>query len=99
MPPYADNAGFAPETGVCIRKGEPIEFDLSNPYCGNCFKSWNKYKNREYAEKMRHMRGREGPSAMERLICGDCYLNVAYAAVVQVLGDSYVPWASDAMPL
>ena len=94
----ADAAGFAPEIGVCIRKGEPIEFDLSNPYCGSCFKSWNKYKNREYEEKMCHMCGREGPAAMERPICLDCYLNVAYAAVVQVLGDNYVPWASDAMP-
>ena len=54
------------------------------------------YKNREYPEKMRHMRGREGPSAMERPICGDCYLNVAYAAVVQVLGDNCVPWVSGA---
>ena len=92
---HADDVGFEPETGVCIRKGESIGFDLSTPYCRSCFKSWNKYKNREYEESMCHMCGREGPAAMERPICRDCYLNVAHAAAVRVLGDDYVPWASD----
>ena len=91
-----------PEAGVCIRKGESIEFDLSNPYCDKCFRSWVKYENREYQETTCHICGREGPSTMDSPICAYCYLNVQYLAFVQeALGDGYVPWApvdNDAMP-
>lgn len=81
-----------PENGVCIRDAEPIGFDLSKPYCGKCFRSWNRYKNREYEELACHMCGRVGASTMERPICRDCYLNVEYIAFTQALGDNYVPW-------
>ena len=91
-----------PEAGVCIRKGESIEFDLSNPYCDKCFRSWVKYEKREYQETTCHICGREGPSTMNSPICAYCYLNVQYLAFVQeALGDGYVPWApvdNDAMP-
>lgn len=83
-----------PETGVCIRKGESIEFDLSNPYCGKCFRSWARYENREYQEELCHICGRAGPSTMDSPICVRCYLNVEYISSVQALGDAYVPWAS-----
>ena len=85
-----------PGNGVCIRDGQPIEFDLSKPYCGKCFRSWNRYKNREYEEKICHMCGREGEglATMERPICLACYLNVAHIAFTQTLGSDYVPWLS-----
>ena len=86
----AQGHGFRqPENGVCIRDGAAIGFDMSNPYCGKCFRSWNRYKNREYEEKMCHMCGRENPSTMERPICPACCLNVEYIAFTQALGDGY----------
>ncbi len=69
-----------PETGVCIRDGEPIGFDVLKPYCNKCFRSWNRYKNREYEENMCHMCGREGPFRMDRPVCIYCILNVEYMA-------------------
>ena len=65
---------------------------MSQPYCGKCFRSWNRYKNREYEEKMCHMCGRENPSTMERPICLACCLNVEYIAFTQALGDGCVPF-------
>ena len=77
-----------PETAVCIRDGAAIEFDLSKPYCDKCFRSWNRYKNREYQETTCHICGREGPATMDSPICAYCYLNVQHLAFVQeALGD------------
>ena len=83
-----------PGNGVCIRDAEPIEFDLSKPYCGKCFRSWNRYKNREYQESACHMCGCYGPSTMDRPICADCYLNVEHIAFTQALGSDYALWVS-----
>ena len=80
-----------PEDAVCIRDGAAIQFNLSKPYCDKCFRSWNRYKNREWQESMCHICGREGPATMDSPICVRCYLNVQHLAFVQeALGDGYV---------
>ena len=81
-----------PEDAVCIRDGEEIGFDLSKPYCGKCFRSWSRWKNREYSEEYCHICGLNGPSTMDSPICVRCYLNVQHLAFTQALGDDYVPW-------
>ena len=42
------------DEGNCIRCCDPIPFDMKKPYCGKCFKSWNKYKNENFKEKNCH---------------------------------------------
>ena len=71
-----------PESAVCIRDGAAIGFDLSKPYCDKRFKSWSRYKNREYPESLCRICGREGTPTMNRSICLNCYLNVGYLASV-----------------
>lgn len=83
-----------PEYAVCIRDGEAIEFNLSKPYCNKCYRSWNRYKNREYVEVMCHICESVGPATMDSPICAFCCLNVQYIAFTQTLGDGYVPWVS-----
>lgn len=88
----AERKPALPQTGVCIRDAAAIGFDILKPYCDKCFRSWNRYKNREYEELVCHMCGRVGASTMERPICRYCYLNVEHIAFTQALGDNYVPW-------
>ncbi len=40
--------------GYCIRCGEKIVLNLAKPYCMNCWRVWNKYKNFEYGEQYCH---------------------------------------------
>lgn len=43
--------------GYCIRTGEKIPFNVTKPYTDKAFKSWERYKNEEYAEKYCHFSG------------------------------------------
>ena len=93
-PLVAAGHGFEqPEKGACIRDGEIIAFDLSKPYCGKCFRNWNKYKNRDYEENRCHACGLYGPSSMERPVCLTCYLKVEHLAFFRQ------QWGSDYEPL
>lgn len=43
--------------GYCIRTGIEITFDLHKPFSVEAYKSWSKYKNKEYPEKFCHFSG------------------------------------------
>ncbi len=73
----AEREPSLPETGVCIRDGEPIGFDILKPYCVNCFMVWNMYKNREYEENLCHSCGRDWETGINRPLCHDCYRKYA----------------------
>ena len=61
-----------PETGVCIRWGEPIEFDMLNLYCGKRFSVWNRFKKRECKENKCHACGQDWMADIDRPLCLDC---------------------------
>ena len=46
------------ECGYCIRCGKGIAYDVDAPYCQECYREWNKYKNPAYKEKHCHRCGR-----------------------------------------
>ncbi|HWZ21619.1 MAG TPA: phospholipase D family protein [Cytophagaceae bacterium] len=45
------------QNGYCIRTGEEIPFNIEKPMSYEAFKSWNKYKDKEYSEKFCHFSG------------------------------------------
>ena len=47
------------ERGYCIRCGKRIAYDVDAPYCQDCYREWNKYKNPAYKEKHCHRCGRQ----------------------------------------
>lgn len=47
-----------PETGYCIRTGEPIPFNPHRPLSEKAFKSWVQYGNPDYPEKYCHRTGK-----------------------------------------
>jgi phosphatidylserine/phosphatidylglycerophosphate/cardiolipin synthase-like enzyme len=65
--------GQAPDTGFCIRCGETIGANAARPYCGRCYKSWDRYKNDEYEEKHCHTCGKEHKATMAKPVCPTCY--------------------------
>ena len=69
----ADRKPSIPKTGVCVRDGAAIEFDILKPYCDKCFRSWNRYKNREYPENKCHACGLDWETNIDRPLCLDCY--------------------------
>ena len=62
-----------PTSGFCIRDKAVIPADPGKPYCDRCFRSWNRFKNPEYAEKYCHICGNENDSTMEKPLCRSCY--------------------------
>ena len=62
-----------PTSGFCIRDKAVIPADPAKPYCDRCFRSWNRFKNPEYAEKYCHICGNENDSTMEKPLCRSCY--------------------------
>ncbi len=59
--------------GYCIRCGKRIPENMDSPYCYDCFKSWNKFKNPTFSEKTCHKCGKSNKSTMEKPICKTCY--------------------------
>jgi len=56
--------------GYCIRSGEPVPFDIQKPYTDKAFKSWNRFKNKDFSEKFCHYSGEPsgGNSSMAKPI-------------------------------
>jgi hypothetical protein len=60
-------------SGVCIRCGHQLELDPLTPYCGNCYKSWKIFSNKEYEEKYCHICGKPMKSTLNKPTCYTCY--------------------------
>ena len=63
----------APENGFCIRCKADLPANPTRPYCGRCFASWNKFKNKEFEEKRCHTCGNEHATTFLKPLCPDCY--------------------------
>lgn len=59
--------------GTCIRCGSEIKLNPMVPYCGDCYKSWKKFSNDEYEEKLCHICGKEHKSTLVKPTCYECY--------------------------
>jgi hypothetical protein len=62
-----------PSKGFCIRCKADIPADPAQPYCKQCYRGWNRYKNSAYEEKHCHTCGGENVSTMEKPLCLPCY--------------------------
>jgi phosphatidylserine/phosphatidylglycerophosphate/cardiolipin synthase-like enzyme len=62
------------ERGFCIRCGKSKSYDVSAPYCLDCYRVWNKYKNSEHKEKYCHSCGKlRERITMAKPLCVTCY--------------------------
>ena len=66
-------ASLTPKEGFCIRCKCTIPANPTRPYCGRCFKSWNRYKKDTYEEKYCHLCGKEHIATMSKPACLSCY--------------------------
>jgi hypothetical protein len=55
--PTRVKANGTKQNGFCIRTGVTIPFNTKRPLCDEAFKSWNRYKDRDYGEKFCHLTG------------------------------------------
>ncbi len=63
----------APDSGVCIRCRHSIAANAALPYCEAHYRSWNRYKDRDYKEKYCHTCGKEQKATMAKPVCTACY--------------------------
>ena len=63
----------SPQKGHCIRCAKAIDYDFYHPYCLDCYKSWKKYKNRNYEEKYCHSCRQDWKTAMNHPLCTLCF--------------------------
>jgi len=59
--------------GHCIRCNKEIKINTQAPFCSECFKSWNTFKNKDYSEKYCHVCGIESKSSFNKPTCYNCY--------------------------
>ena len=59
-------------TGHCIRCKTAIACNLKRPHCGNCYKTWSKYKNPKYEEKYCHNCGVNTRVTAQDPVCKPC---------------------------
>ena len=61
------------QRGYCIRCEQRIEFNLSKPYCWNCFNIWSQFENYDYEESCCHSCGEYEAATMNKPLCYQCY--------------------------
>jgi phosphatidylserine/phosphatidylglycerophosphate/cardiolipin synthase-like enzyme len=59
--------------GYCIRCNDVIKVNVESPLCKKCYKSWSKYKDKDYEEKFCHICGKENKTSLNKPICYSCY--------------------------
>ena len=60
--------------GFCIRCGKSITFNTDAPYCPECFRVWNKFKDPEYEEKYCHSCGKSNKlTTLSKPLCYSCF--------------------------
>ena len=59
--------------GHCIRCSTSIPFNTKYPYCGKCFKSWNRYKNKSFTENHCHQCSKDWETTFLKPICMSCF--------------------------
>lgn len=63
-------------SGFCLRCGGELPFNPEKPYCPDCFRTWNRYKNDEFQEKYCHKCGNEQHTTLRKPVCRKCYKSV-----------------------
>ena len=59
--------------GHCIRCGTDIKLNPQSPYCYSHYRSWKRYENNAYEEKICHICGTEHTTSMAKPVCIECY--------------------------
>ena len=59
--------------GHCIRCSTSIPYNMKSPYCGKCYKSWNKYKNKSFTENHCHQCSKDWETTFLKPICMSCF--------------------------
>ncbi len=63
-----------PSTGYCIRCGESIpESAESKPFCAKDWRTWNRFKRDDFAEKFCHFCGQPSETSKGKPLCLDCF--------------------------
>ena len=62
------------ERGFCIRCGKSKSYDVSAPYCLDCYRVWDRYKNPGHKEKYCHSCGKlREQITMAKPLCIPCF--------------------------
>ena len=61
------------QSGKCIRCGEKIPSDPARPYCATHYKSWARWKNEDFEEKVCHSCGKPSKTSLRKPECDSCY--------------------------
>lgn len=60
--------------GYCIRCRKNIAYDLDAPYCPDCYRVWNKFKDPDYKEDFCHSCGNpRQQTTKNKPLCNSCY--------------------------
>ena len=60
--------------GFCIRCGKSITFNTDAPYCPDCFRVWNKFKDQDYEEEYCHLCGTPNElTTLSKPLCYSCF--------------------------
>lgn len=70
-PQWGRNHSY-PQSGFCIRTGEPIPFDPTRPFTWQSFQTWNQFSNPDFKEKYCHCCGKNWNTTKRHPLCHEC---------------------------
>lgn len=84
---YQSNRHSQTTQGFCIRCRDRIPFDTKAPYCTKCFKSWKRWKNRDYIEEGGFCLdcGNWYNASMNNPICKKCINNDTTSSLTSII--------------
>ena len=62
-----------PEDGFCLRCGTEIPCDPERPYCDSHYRTWARFKNKNFEEKRCHTCGADHATSMAKPLCLSCF--------------------------
>ena len=67
------SSGQTPDSGFCIRCRGTLPADPAKAYCKRCYRTWNRYKNKDFKEKHCHLCGNDHAATLNKPACPKCY--------------------------
>ena len=80
--PIEPNSKKKQYMGYCIRCSDSIPFNVDRPYCGKCFKSWNRYQDEEYEEEFCHHCSKDWETSFLKPVCLKCFKGLKEGVLV-----------------
>jgi hypothetical protein len=71
--PSPSNKETNNQQGYCLRCGDKMPLNRDRPLCRDCYESWSRWKNPDFAENYCHQCGKKFTTSVKKPVCLECF--------------------------